>query len=54
MKRNDGLMLLFIGLKLSGHINWSWGFVLIPFYLEILYLTIKAFQDEIKKYRRMK
>lgn len=27
----DGLQLLFIGLKLSGHIDWCWGLVLLPF-----------------------
>lgn len=26
----DGLQLLFIGLKLSGHIDWSWWLVLSP------------------------
>ena len=27
------LGLLFIGLKLTGHIDWSWWFVLLPFYI---------------------
>lgn len=27
------LGVLFVGLKLSGHIDWSWWFVLMPFYL---------------------
>lgn len=26
------LGLLFIGLKLTGHIHWSWWWVLLPFY----------------------
>ncbi len=30
----DGLQLLFIGLKLSGHIDWCWGLVMLP--LEIV------------------
>lgn len=27
------LLLLFIGLKLSGHIDWSWWWVLSPFWI---------------------
>lgn len=30
------LGLLFIGLKLSGFIDWAWGWVLLPIYLPIV------------------
>lgn len=29
---NNLLLVLFIGLKLTGHINWSWWLVLLPFW----------------------
>ena len=29
----DGLQLLFIGLKLTGYIDWNWWYVLIPFWI---------------------
>lgn len=39
----DGLLpillgLLFIGLKLSGHITWSWLWVLSPFWIPIAFI----------------
>ena len=30
------LALLFVGLKLTGHIDWNWFFVLTPFYLNVI------------------
>ena len=27
------LTILFIGLKLTGYIDWSWGYVLLPIYI---------------------
>lgn len=30
------LTVLFIGLKLTGHIAWSWGWVLAPLWIPIL------------------
>ena len=43
----DGLGILFIGLKLTGHIEWSWGLVLLPIYGEIIITIIwKAIHDE--------
>ena len=35
MKKVDLLQILFIGLKLSNIINWSWWYVLLPY--EIVY-----------------
>ena len=35
MKYEEGLQLLFIGLKLSNHIDWSWLLVLSPTLLTI-------------------
>lgn len=34
------LTILLIGLKLTGYINWSWIWVLAPFWLPILILFI--------------
>lgn len=40
--RNSGitfgglLQILFIGLKLTGYINWSWFWVLAPLWIELL------------------
>lgn len=31
----DGLQLLFIGLKMTGYIDWNWWYVLIPLWLNI-------------------
>ena len=37
------LLLLFIGLKLTGHIDWSWVWVLSPFWIRaLLRLTVIA------------
>ena len=37
------LLLLFIGLKLTGHIDWSWVWVLSPFWIRALFrLTVIA------------
>lgn len=56
-----GLTLLFIGLKLSGHISWSWFWVLSPYPiafgsiivgLSFLYLMNAEFRAEVKKRTR--
>jgi len=39
----DGLQILFIGLKLTNNINWSWWWVLTPLWFEIL---IRIFLEE--------
>lgn len=31
----DGLQLLFIGLKMTGYIDWNWWYVLIPLWISI-------------------
>ena len=31
----SGLTLLFIGLKMTGHIDWSWWWVFSPFWLPV-------------------
>ena len=36
------LALLFIGLKLTGHIDWSWFWVLSPLWLKILFVLLVA------------
>ena len=38
----DVLLILFIVLKLTGQINWSWPVVLIPLWI-IIFLTIVIF-----------
>ena len=37
------LTILFIGLKLTGHIDWSWWWVLSPLWIPILLLFAFAF-----------
>lgn len=45
------LAILFIGLKLTGHINWSWWVVLMPLYgpitLAIVIIVIVALIETI-------
>ena len=36
----DALALLFIALKLTGHINWSWIWVLSPIWITISFLGL--------------
>ena len=38
-----GLTLLFIGLKLTGYITWSWWYVLAPIYAPITLILALAF-----------
>ena len=46
------LGLLFIGLKLTGHIGWSWLWVLAPFWggvaLTIFFLVVLVAMGELK------
>ena len=46
MKFTDGLTLLFVGLKLTGHIDWSWWFVVSP---TILAIVAIGFERAVKK-----
>jgi hypothetical protein len=34
------LQTVLIVLKLTGHINWSWGWVLFPFWMPIIFIII--------------
>lgn len=36
----DGLLLLFIGLKLAGFIDWSWWWVLSPYWIYFLLIIL--------------
>ncbi len=36
----DGLLLLFIGLKLAGVIAWSWWWVFAPVWIPLLVLSV--------------
>ena len=38
----DGLLLLFIGLKLAGVISWSWWFVLSPVWISLCLVALAA------------
>lgn len=51
MKFPHALCLLFIGLKLSGHIDWSWWLVLSPLILPIADGVIVAVRDWREKYQ---
>lgn len=37
------LLTLFIGLKLTGHIDWSWWWVFSPFWVPVVILAIISF-----------
>jgi len=49
------LTLMFIGFKISGHIDWSWWLVLAPFYaplvvaLPIMFFLIMIKQSNMRK-----
>ncbi|MBD3949032.1 hypothetical protein ACDH46_04500 [Aerococcaceae bacterium zg-1292] len=43
------LTVLFIGLKLTGHITWSWWWVLSPFWIPYIILFVVAMILYIKK-----
>ena len=34
---------LFIGLKLTGHIDWAWGWVLTPIWFPLAFAMVKGF-----------
>ena len=42
MKFLSALCLLFVGLKLTNYISWSWWFVMAPIYPIILYWVLLA------------
>lgn len=54
------LTILFIGLKLTGYVNWSWVWVLSPIWLPsvivivvfVLFLVFRLVKDTIEKKRR--
>jgi len=43
------LTVLFIGLKLTDHIDWSWIWVLSPIWIQFLLLFIFNYLIELKK-----
>ncbi len=45
------LTLLFIAMKLTGHIDWSWWWVLSPIWLTILVVVLFCFVVELFKGR---
>ena len=38
----EGLFLLFVGLKLSGHVDWSWWYVSLPLTIGIAIAFVVA------------
>lgn len=50
------LTILFIGLKLTGHIHWSWVWVLAPFWVTVIITFVVIFglllHREMKKQNR--
>ena len=45
----DGLALLFIGLKLTNNISWSWGWVLSPIWIPFVAVVILSTILKMKK-----
>lgn len=44
----SGLTLLFIGLRLTNHLDWSWWLIMLPLVIQILYSIVTAYdQDEM-------
>ena len=41
----DALWLLFVGLKLGGVIDWSWWWVLSPFWVPFLFIVTFKYLD---------
>lgn len=41
----DGLTLVFVYCKLTGHINWSWWLVYSPFLSVFVFMIIKKIWD---------
>lgn len=54
MKFLPTLMLLFIALKLTGVINWSWWLVLSPFLIPLLLVPILMIFLGVLKYLKVK
>ena len=48
---SDGLTLVFIHLKLSNQIDWSWWFVLLPFVMSVIFTIIFNAVEEALKNR---
>lgn len=43
----QGLQLVFIGAKLFGATDWSWGSVLIPLWIELFFLVVASINDAV-------
>lgn len=44
---SDGLLLMFVYLKLTGQINWHWGWVVSPFIASIIVIVcLKMFYEK--------
>ena len=54
MKFADALLILFIGLKLTGYIDWSWWLVFSPLIFTFVVYFIVAFLEAIEdlEYKR--
>ena len=42
------LIILFVGLKLTEHIDWSWFQVLIPFYIKVFLVIVNSYVKGVK------
>lgn len=40
MNGTTALLLLFVGLKLTGQIDWSWWWVLSPFWITLIFALV--------------
>lgn len=46
----DGLTLLFIGLKLTNNIDWSWIWILSPEWIVLIGMIIIIYLKKVKRY----
>ena len=49
MKLSTALTVLFVGLKLTEHIDWSWGWVTSPAAISLAFNTLKLFLESLKE-----
>lgn len=45
----DALTVLFVGLKMTGHIDWGWFWVVLPWISTMIYIYILLFIRELKE-----
>ncbi len=50
----DLLLVLFVGLKLTGHIDWSWWLIFTPGFLQIVLATVIELEKRAKEQKKVR